>query len=130
MSHPIGENIFDFEMVGDIRRGALFSERTIRIKNNRLLYNKKHSKKDKKLFTISKFNISQNINLDNDDFRFEFFDRKSTPNPRQQEGPSNPLQNGREVQQTEGGLRLLQLPGGHDHHRGVRLLLAKNFHEQ
>ena len=75
MSKPT-EAIFNFEMIGDIKRGALFSERTIRIKNNRLLYNKKNSKTDKKLFTITKFDISQNMNPDTNDYRFEFFNRK------------------------------------------------------
>jgi hypothetical protein len=70
------DTIFNFEMTGDIRRGALFSERTIRIKNYRLLYNKKNSKTDKKLFTITKFDISQNMNPDTNDYRFEFFNRK------------------------------------------------------
>lgn len=70
-------NVFDFEMTGEIKRGALFSERTIRIKNNRLLYNTKNSRTDKKLFTITKFDITQNVDIENEDYRFEFFDIKS-----------------------------------------------------
>ena len=69
--------IFEFQLQGKIKRGALWSERTIWVKNNKLLYNKKHSKSGKHEFTINKYHITQNMDLQKNKYTFKIYEKIS-----------------------------------------------------
>ena len=70
-------NIFNFSLTGEIKRGILWSERTIWIKDNHLLYSKKFKKSSKVLYTIDKYDITQNMNLEDDIYTFKIYEKIS-----------------------------------------------------
>ena len=68
---------FTFSLRGEVKRGVLWSERTISIKNNQLTYNKKASRDGVVLFTIDKYVVTQNMNLESNMYTFKIYEKTS-----------------------------------------------------
>lgn len=69
--------IFNLEINGEIKRGPAWSKRTIWVKDNKLLYSNKFSKTPKNVYTINKYKITQNMDLQNNVYTFRLFEKIS-----------------------------------------------------
>ena len=68
---------FNFSLNGEIKRGLLWSQRQIWVKNDQLMYNKKDNKDSKVVYTINKYVVTQNMNLEENLFTFKIYEKLS-----------------------------------------------------
>lgn len=69
--------ICDLTLEGEIRRGIMWSKRFIFIKNNILTYKKSPNASKGKRFRIDNYDITQNVNLEDNEYKFYFFEKLS-----------------------------------------------------
>jgi hypothetical protein len=68
---------FNFSLTGEIKRGILWSERIISVKDNQLIYTKKIRKQGLVVYTIPKYVVTQNMNLEENVFTFKVYEKLS-----------------------------------------------------
>ena len=70
--------VCDLCIEGEIRRGLMWSKRFIFLVNNELTYKRSKDSKKAKRFRIDNYDITQNVNLEDNEFKFYFFEKISS----------------------------------------------------